>query len=308
MSVITQKQIRKSNDQLKQFVQKVFSKHRDLERNFISSMNSKMNTGVYAIDDESGVVVVATTHQSTWHPHCVYVRLAYDFNRVNNGSLHLMIDKLKEQIVQPLFFLIDNRFEGLDEVLLNKGMRLIRKTEVILIRPRKCEVLTNGRKVKAISEISNEPILMTSLFELCKRTYTETHLDNPVGDFPIASWEGIIMEDMKEDNSYVVINENKVIAYSFMYPVDARNWEIGWIGTQDRTEMNLLDLLISKQLKDAVRSGIKTIEKEIDSTCPFSMHIVESLTYEASETWSAFMSKIEVMESFTAKKEIVDHE
>ena len=94
-----------------------------------------------------------------------------------------MIDDLKEQFEKPLFFLIDNRFESLDEVLLNKGLRFIRKTEVITIKPQKREMLTMDRKVKTISEITNEPILMTSLFELCKRIYTETHLDNPVGDF-----------------------------------------------------------------------------------------------------------------------------
>ena len=90
------------------------------------------------------------------------------------------------------------------------------------------------RKVKAISEITNDPILMTSLFELCKRIYTETHLDNPVGNFSLASWEGIIMEDLNVENSYVVINDNKVIAFSFMYPVDEDNWELGWIGAQNR--------------------------------------------------------------------------
>ena len=131
--------------------------------------------------------------------------------------------------------MIDNRFESLDEVLLNKGLRFIRKTEVIMIKPQKREMLTMDRKVKAISEITNDPILMTSLFELCKRIYTETHSDNPVGDFPLASWESIIMEDLNVENSYVVINDNKVIAFSFMYPVDEHNWELGWIGVQDRS-------------------------------------------------------------------------
>ena len=48
------------------------------------------------------------------------------------------------------------------------------------------------------------------------------------------------MEDLNEENSYVVINENKVIAFSFMYPVDEHNWELGWIGVENRSEMNLL--------------------------------------------------------------------
>ena len=84
MKINVQRQAGVNSKHLKEFVAKVYSKHEDLERNFIMSMNSKMNKGIFSIEDENGLAVVATTHQSTWHPHCVYVRLAYDFNRVND--------------------------------------------------------------------------------------------------------------------------------------------------------------------------------------------------------------------------------
>ena len=289
--MIVQRQAGVSGMHMKAFVTEVYKKHKDLERNFIASINSKMNKGIFSIDDENGLAVVATTHQSTWHPHCVYVRLAYDFNRVNDEALQLMIDELKEQFDKPLFFLIDNRFEGLDEVLLNKGLQFIRKTEVISIKPEKREMVSIDQKVKAISEITNDLIVMTSLFELSKRIYTETHLDNPVGDFPLASWESIIMEDLNVENSYVVINENKVIAFSLMYEVDEQNWELGWLGVQNPAEMKLLDVLLTKQIQDATQLGILAIEKEVDSTCPYSLHIAESLSYEVLETLYAFISR-----------------
>ena len=152
-------------------------------------------------------------------------------------------------------------------------------------------MLANDRKVTAISEITNDPILMTSLFELGKRIYSETHSDNPVGNFPLASWENIIMEDLNVENSYVVINDNKVIAFSFMYPADKDNWELGWIGVENLAELNLLDEIITLQIQDASKLGIITIEKEVDSTCPYSLHIVESLSYDVSETLYAYISK-----------------
>ena len=152
MKIIVQEQAGVNSEHLKAFVAKVYSKHEDLERNFIVSMNSKLNKGIFSIDDENGLLaVVATTHQSIWHPYCVYVKLAYDFNRVNNRALQLMMDELKKKFEKPLFFLIDNRFESLDEVLLNKGMRFIRKTEIIAIKPQKREVQTYDRKVRTIS-------------------------------------------------------------------------------------------------------------------------------------------------------------
>lgn len=290
MKVITQKQFGKSSKHLKKFVEKVFSNHKDLERNFIMSLYSKKNKGIYSFDDEKGLAIVASTQQSTWHPHCIYVRLAYDLSRIDVDALQFMIAELKEQFDKPLFILNDNRFESLGEVLLSSGFRFIRKTEVIFIKPQPREMAIE-HTVKPISEISTDPILMTSLFDLCKRIYTETHLDNPVGDFPLGSWEDIIMEDLKKENSYVVVNENKVIAFSLMYEVDEQNWDLGWVGVQNPVEMNLLDEIITIQIKDATRLGIIAIEKEVDSTCPYSLHIVESLSFDVSETLYAFMSK-----------------
>lgn len=278
------------NNHLKSFVETVFSKHKDLEQNFLTSMGNTSNKGIYSLNDENGIVVLATTHHSTWHPHCVYVRLAYDLTQVDDEAIKLLIDDLKEEFAKPLFFLIDDRFKGLDELLLDRGLRFIRKTEVITFLPQKREMLNIDRKVKAISEITNEPILMTSLIELCKKIYTETHLDNPVDDFSLAKWESIIMEDLNEENSYVVIGGNKVIAFSLMHQGEENHWELGWIGVENRSEIYLLDLLITMQLRDATNLGVVEIEKEVDSTCPYSQHIVESLTYNISETLYAFIS------------------
>lgn len=284
------KQFEESGKHLKAFVGMVFSNDKDLERSVLASMTSNKNQGIYSCSDENGFIVVATTHQSAWHPHCVYVRLAYNLNRIDKGALKQLINELKLVYEQPLFFFIDNRFKGLDQVLLDERLRFIRKTEVITFYPQKREEIEPNRKIKAVSEITKEPVWMNSLFELCKTIYTETHIDNPVGDFPLASWKRIIMEDLNEENSYVVINENKVIAFSLMHQVEKFKWELGWIGVEQHSELSLLDDLITMQLNDAIKLGIVEIEKEVDSTCLYSLHIAETLSYDVSETLYAFIS------------------
>lgn len=283
------KQFGESDKHLSVFVGKVFSKHKDLEQSFLTSMGSNMNKGIYSCADENGPIVVATTHKSSWHPHCVYVRLAYDLNRIDKDAIKQLIGGLKIVFGQPLFFLIDNRFKGLDYVLLDEGLWLIRKTEVITFHPQKREIIME-QQVMTISEIANKLTLMTSLFEICKAIYTETHADNPVGNFPLASWERIIMEGLNEENSYVVIDDNKVIAFSLMYQVEEDKWELGWVGVEKHSELNLLDHLIALQLQDAAKLGIVEIEKEVDSTCSYSLHITESLSYKVSETLHAFIT------------------
>ena len=172
-------------DCLKMFVETVFTKHEDLQQNVFRSMNSKMNNGIYSLDIENELAVVMTIHSSTWHPHVVYVRLAYDFNRIDETALTFMIDFLKSEFEKTLFILIDYRFDGLGELLVDNGFRFIRKTEVININPMKYEVAEVSQLIKTVSDILSAPIFMASFIELCKLIYTETHVDNPVADLSI---------------------------------------------------------------------------------------------------------------------------
>lgn len=273
------------------FVEKVFGEHKDLLRNFYASMLSKMNEGIYSVDNENGIAVAASTHCSTWHPHCVYVRFAFDFNSVDERAIHFMIKFLKDEFEKTLFILIDKRFSRLAELLLQKDFRLIRKTEVINIKPESLSTENDVRnkEIKTVEQILNDPILTSSLIEICKKTYTDTHVDNPVADLPILSWKNVILDDLIDSSSYVVVNGNNVVAFSLMYEGEGNSWELGWIGVADGEEMALLDVILTKQLHDANEQKIDYIEKELDSTCPYSLHIAKSLTYDVSEALYAFI-------------------
>ncbi|HJF33366.1 MAG TPA: hypothetical protein K8V56_16505 [Sporosarcina psychrophila] len=275
------------------FVEKVLGEHKDLLRNFYVCMGSKMNEGIYSVADENGIVVAASTHYSTWHPHCVYVRFAYDFNCVDERAIHFMIEFLKDEFEKPLFVLIEDRFSRLGELLLQKDFRLIRKTEVINIKPESCSTENDirNKEIKTVEQILKDPILLSSLIEICKKTYTETHVDNPVADLSTLSWESVILDDLIDSSSYVVVNGNNVVAFSLMYEGEGYSWELGWIGVANSEEMVLLDVILSKQLHDANEQKIAYIEKEVDSTCPYSLHIAKSLLYEVSETLYSYVDK-----------------
>lgn len=274
---------------LEEFAQTVFRRHINLFQDVLASLHSPNNKGIYAIENEKGPVVVATTHQSVWHPYCIYVRIAYRLCDVPSDALQKMVKHLKRQYELSLFVLIDDRFEGIEEVLQSSGLRCIRKTEIIEIKPREAKVLMN-KNVTAISDILHDSNLMMSLIELCKTTYTKTHLANPVGHFPLISWEDIVMEELSTKYSYVVIKNQQVIAFSLMYEGEGATWELGWVGVDEYSSMTLVDRLITKQLYDASRNGIVSIEKEVDSTCPYSLHIANSIAHDVSKTFFAYKS------------------
>jgi len=273
------------------FVEKVFGQNKDLIRNFYASMGSGMNEGIFSVESFGGMVVAASTHCSAWHPHCIYVRLAFDFNCVDERAIKFMIEFLKDEVKMPLFFLIDDRFSRLARLLVQEDFRLIRKTEVINIKPGilSSENDVSDKRIKTVAQILNEPIVLSSLIEICKKIYTETHIDNPVADLSNSSWKNVILDDLIDSSSYVVVNRNNVVAFSLMYEGEGNSWELGWLGVADSEEMVLLNLVLNKQLHDAKEQKIVYIEKEVDTTCPYSLHIAKSLSYDVSVTWYTYI-------------------
>ncbi|MBE1554196.1 DUF2087 domain-containing protein [Sporosarcina limicola] len=280
-------------DAVKLFVENVFVENIDLKQDFYASMQSRMNDGVYFFENENGITIAISTHSSTWHPHCVYVRLAYDFKCFDERAICFILDFLKDEFKKPLFFLIDDRSSRLSELLKKRNFQLIRKTEIVNIEPEKCclENDASQKEIETVSQIVNDPALLSSLIELCKKTYTETHVDNPVANLPNSSWEDVIMADLLNENSYVVLNGKRVIAFSLMYKGIEGCWELGWLGVDDGTDIYLLDLILKQQLHDANEHNVSFIEKEVDSTCPYSLHVVQLLSYEVSETCYAYIEK-----------------
>ena len=74
-----------------------------------------------------------------------------------------------------------------------------------------------------------------------------------------------------------------------MYEVNEQRWELGWIGVRDRKNISELDKLLQLQMKDAVKCGIRIIEKESDSTCAYSQHVKKSLMYSVDECLYSYL-------------------
>ena len=77
-----------------------------------------------------------------------------------------------------------------------------------------------------------------SFVQLCKKTYTETHTDNPVANLPIDSWRYAAMDGLMEDYSYVMVNGLDITASVYCMSADENSWELGWIGVDDLSRIS----------------------------------------------------------------------
>ncbi|MDW0115962.1 hypothetical protein QTL97_03270 [Sporosarcina thermotolerans] len=272
------------------FIDKVFLENSDLKSRMNTNISAKLHKDIFVLEIDKEIHIVASTHKSTWHPNCIYVQLAYNLYGVDARALQSMITMLKNKYDQPLFFLLDNRFYGLIEVLTRDQFWMIRKTEIIHIEPTlpKSE-MGHDERILSIREIRSNEAAMDSFIQLCKKTYTETHTDNPVANLSSDSWRQAAMDGLMEDYSYVMVDGLDIIAFSLMYEYDENSWELGWVGVADLTRLTDLDKLIQRQIEDAVKHSISFIEKEVDSTCPYSLHICKELSYVVAETLYAYV-------------------
>ena len=275
---------------LNTFIDKVFWENSDLKHGMHRSISSELHKDIYVSNNGKEILVVASTHKSSWHPHCIYVQLAYNLESTDVQALQLMIFELKSKYDQPLFFLLDDRFSTMKDLLCRNQFKMIRKTEIIHITPKEANGnITQDERILSIKQIRNNEARMDSLVRLCKKTYTETHIDNPVANLPNESWRQAAMDGLMEEYSYALVEGSEITAFSLLYESDESSWELGWIGVDDYSRITDLDKLLHRQIEDAVKHNISFIEKEVDSTCPYSLHICKSVAYEVSETLNAYM-------------------
>lgn len=273
---------------IEDFIEKVLSDHSILKQEILRARRAKSKTFVANV--ENTMQAVAITHDSTWHPNCTYVRLAYNFNQMTEDFLQQIIMYIKREYTKPLFFLVDDRYSLLMKVLRENQFSLIRETEILHINPLKSLTeISVLPSIHTVSEIKGNPTILSSLIEFAKQVYTDTHLANPVANQSFTSWEWAIMDGLQEKSSYVIVQESIIQAFSFMYEVNEQRWELGWIGVRDRKNISELDKLLQLQMKDAVKCGIQNVEKEPDSTCPYSQHVKKSWMYSVDECLYSYL-------------------
>ena len=175
---------------IRAFIDDVFRENIDLSIGMQGSISSKLHKDIYVIENDKEILIAASTHKSSWHPNCIYVQLAYDFGCANEKVLQSIISELKSKYDEPLFFLLDDRFHHVQKILSHNHFKMIRKTEIIHIHPTQEGGKTvQDERILSIKELRTNEARMNSFVQLCKKTYTETHLDNPVANLPIRQLE-----------------------------------------------------------------------------------------------------------------------
>jgi len=277
-----------------EFIDTVFSGHTDLQLDMKRTLTLQANKGIFSLQTTDEIHIVACAFESIWHPVCTYIQIAYDFTSSKKAALHDLLTYLQTHVERPLMFKVDGRFTQLSSVLIESNYEMIRQTDIcsIDVRTVHTEEKMLPDNILTLHDLRKIPHLHNQFISLCKDVYTITHLDNPVADLSITTWTNMIMADVLEEISLVLVVDGEVRAFSLMYIGDRTgSWELGWNGVTSKEPPFILKVMLEHQIWIGQRHGIHIIEKENDSTDPFSQYVLKDIPHQVMKTLYSYKGR-----------------
>lgn len=242
---------------------------------------------------EEKLVGVIMGWKSEFHPYCTYFRLLtnpfYSSNEIENK----LFAKLGKQNL-PLQTSIWETAINLKQFYESNGFREIRRTYMPVLKVDSINDdlgIAYDRLIKTLKEILINPTLKNKLLHFVRKTYEETHLDNPVADKSLKEWEELLLDDVLIDGSLIYLDslEQNIKAYSFLHKsAQPHTFELGWCGS---VGFDFLQCLLRKQIHYAKSCNVHFILGEFDTTSPEAMFSLATLPFEPCPTWITYQNK-----------------
>ncbi|QFF98949.1 hypothetical protein PB01_08950 [Psychrobacillus glaciei] len=237
---------------------------------------------------EGKLVGVIMAWKNDFHPYCTYFRLLTNPFYSSWNIESLLLAKLGKQSL-PLQTSIWESTTNLKQLYEANGFKEIRRTYMPVLKVDAVDLeIVNDCSIKKLKELLINPTLKIKLLQFVRKTYEETHLDNPVADKSLEEWEKLLIEDVLVEGSFIYLDklEQNVKAYSFLHESDQPNTlELGWCGG---VEFDFLHSLLLTQLHYAKEHNVEFLQGEFDTTSPYAMFSLSALPFAPSSAWVTY--------------------
>ena len=236
--------------------------------------------------------------KNSFHPHSLYFIIIIDrrYRKKGIGSFVFQyLQTLNIDLKKLQCSIYENSFAG--DIFLKKiGFKLYRETIESRISSsidsisQLNEVESFKTTIKSIDEgiPENE---FADFLKLVKYVYSESHRDNPPGDFAIETWENLVNIGLIKSGSYLINFEGKVIAFALLHESDESSYDLGWRGISPDFDLHrsfLIKTLTTRQLVYAKQNNVEWLNVEIDSTDRCSMSILNEFQFNIGAKWLSY--------------------
>ncbi|WP_027963688.1 hypothetical protein [Halalkalibacillus halophilus] len=252
---------------------------------FLNGLTNSSNTVSLAVRKGHEIIGVLHTWHNTFHPHITYMSMIIDptFNLKSIAVPMLEQLKTEESEMKNRMQISFCSTDPLVNVFKEVGAIEVRRTYMPTIALRKkCinKEWNNDYNAIPLADLTNA-FEKGQAIEFIHDTYIRTYQANPPANFSNDVWERLIFaEDTLLDHSYVItsVKDGAIKAFSLLHHIDTQTVEVGWVGADSANSFDLLDYVIVTQWNALVNQGYEKLEGEFDSTSPYAMHVLKSLS------------------------------
>lgn len=228
--------------------------------------------------------------KNEFHPYCTYFRLLTNPSYTREDIEAKLFAELRKGEL-PFQTTIWETVTHLKEYYESSGVKEIRRTYMPILKVD--AVIAQVERVedcliKTLKDVLTNQLLKLKLLQFVRKTYEETHLDNPVAKKSLEEWEKLLLDDVLVEGSFIYLDkfEQNIEAYSFLHDsAQPATFELGWCGC---VRFEFLQRLLVKQIYYAKECNAHFLQGEFDTTSPFAMFSMKALPFEPCPTWITY--------------------
>ncbi|MFD1849869.1 GNAT family N-acetyltransferase [Oceanobacillus bengalensis] len=295
MQIIIRNEEQQDEEQLKRLIRM------SCEESFlINILKSKHLVNKLTAFEGKRLVGALIAWKSTFHPHCIYLRIVIDPFYYNENIPKRLLDELSIDRQLPLQTSIWDTNIALREFYEANGFKYIRKTcmptlslsRVTEMEQQVANVINNIEgKIVTVANILGDKQLKKKLTLLAKDVYQNTHEDNPVAEMGVEAWESLVYpDDLISEGSLICLGVNQEIkAFSMLHKSeDDDTLELGWCGSVDTQTIPLIPELVLQQITYAKELGYQHLQGEFDTTSVYAMEVLKRISFPPSASWHTY--------------------
>lgn len=169
------------------------------------------------------------------------------------------------------------------------GFTLARKSYTYEMTEENLKPSLSSETSKIIQLKDLTPAQLEEVIHLQYEDYQRNHhAINPLSaDITFDEWRSLIMTDLAQEASYVLVAGRKVVAYLIAYEADATTIEVGYTGNKLQAIKDY-EVFLSNVMIELFQK-YKVIELEIDD-CDSSANVLNDLfTYQPTVSWDTYV-------------------
>lgn len=261
----------------------------NLLNGYSMSWADKASETVIAVDGES-VSGVGSLSKSELHPHREYINIYVQPEKRRMGIGKSIFEVLLSLSKSKKFQAATSSKNTATVSFFEKcGFAIARKCYTPELKNNFLETSNKQIDYKSLNELSFSQ--KEDVFKLQLENYREFHQNiNPLSDtISFNRWKEIILEELDQEHSYVLIKEGTLEAYILCYEgEDKESIDIGYIGGKDTSKIDEY-LSFYKQALNQLFTEFSSVEIEADNVDPFAFALLNEFEYDKSESWDTYI-------------------